>query len=70
MIYVLYIPKRYEVFIRGIVKKSTADVILLNKFKRIIAIKEKVGKIQEVSVSLLLKTKGTYSGHFCLKFYL
>ena len=59
-------------FFRGIVKKYTADLILLTKFKRIIGMKKKLKQNMEVPVSLMefsLQTQGSFDGFFCLKFY-
>ena len=60
-------PETLEMLIKGIVKKSTTDVILQTRFKRIMAMKEIFAQIMEVSVSLLeylLQTQGTFSGLF------
>ena len=59
--------------LRGIVKKYTADLILLTKFKKIIGMKEKFAQNAEVPVSLtgyLLQTQESFGGFFCLKFYI
>ena len=51
-----------ECFCRGIVKKYTADLILLTKFKKIIGMKEIFAQIMEVPVSLigfLLQSQGS-----------
>ena len=48
---------------RGIVKKYTADLILLTKFKKIIGMKKKFAHSMEVPVSLmgfLLQTQGSF----------
>ena len=58
---------------RGIVKKYTANLILLTKFKKIIGIKEKFVQNMEEQVSLLeflLQTQGSFAWIFCLKFYI
>ena len=58
---------------RGIVKKYTADLILLTKFKKIIGMKEIFAQIMEVQVSLieiLLQTQGSFGGFFYLTFYI
>ena len=60
-------------FFRGIVKKYTADLILLTKFKKIIGMKEIFAQIMEVQVSLtefLLQTQGSFGGFFYLTFYI
>ena len=52
---------------RGIVKKYTADLILLTKFKKIIGMKENFAQNMEVPVSLmefLLQTQGTFAAFF------
>ena len=49
--------------LRGIVKKYTADLILLTKFKKIIGMKEKFAQNPEVPVSLmglLLQTQESF----------
>ena len=49
--------------LRGIVKKYTADLILLTKFKKIIGMKEKFAQNAEVPVSLmgfLLQTQESF----------
>ena len=40
-LYFLHIQKRCKMFFRGIVKKYTADLILLIKFKKIVGMQEK-----------------------------
>ena len=58
---------------RGIVKKYTADLILRNKFKKMIGMKEKFAQNMELLVSLmefLLQTQGSFGGFFCLNFYI
>ena len=58
---------------RGIVKKYTADLILLTKFKKIIGAKEKSAQNREAPVSFmefLLQHQGYFCGFFCLKFYI
>ena len=48
---------------RGIVKKYTADLTLLTKFKKIIGMKKKFAQIMEVPVSLmgfLLQTQESF----------
>ena len=58
---------------KGIVKKYTADVILLTKFKKIIGMKEKFVQNMEVPLSVmkfLLQTQGSFGGFFCLTFYI
>ena len=40
-LYFLHIQKRWEMFLRGIVKKYAADLILLIKFKKIVGMQEK-----------------------------
>ena len=57
---------------RGIVKKYTADLILLTKFKKIIGMKKKCAQIMEVPVSLmgfLLQTQESFDWYFYLMFY-
>ena len=52
---------------RGIVKKYTADLILLAKFKKVIGMKEKFAQNMEVQVSFmefLLRTQGSLVGFF------
>ena len=54
-------------FVKGMVKKSTADVIWLTKFKRVIGMNEWFVQIMKISVSLmeyLLQTQGTFSSFF------
>ena len=56
-----------------IVKKYSADLILLTKFKKLIGVKEKFAQNMEVPVSLmkfLLQTQGSFGGFFCLTFYI
>ena len=71
-IYFIY-PETLEVLIKGIVKKSTTDVILHARFRRIMAMKEIFAQIMEVSVSLLeyLYTPNPRDVQWfvCLKFY-
>ena len=58
-------------FFRGIVKKYTADLILLIKFKRIIGVEEKFAQNMEVPVSLMeffLQIQRSFGGFFCLRF--
>ena len=53
--------------LRRIVKKYTADLILLTKFKKIIGMKEKFAQNMEVPVSLmefLLQNQGSFGGSF------
>ena len=57
---------------RGIVKKYTADLMLLTKFKKIIGMKKKFAQIMEVPVSLmgfLLQTQESFDWYFYLMFY-
>ena len=52
---------------RGIVKKYTADLTLLTKFKKIIGMYEKYAQNMDVSVSLvefLLETQRTFGIFF------
>ena len=56
-----------------IVRKYSADLILLTKFKKLIGVKEKFAQNMEVPVSLmkfLLQTRGSFGGFFCLTFYI
>ena len=56
-----------------IVRKYSADLILLTKFKKLIGVKEKFAQNMEVPVSLLkflLQTQGSVGGFFCLTFYI
>ena len=56
-------------FVRGTVKKSTVDVILLTAFKRIIGMNVKFVQITKTSVSLtevLLQIKMTFVLFFVL----
>ena len=56
-----------------IVRKYSADLILLTKFKKLIGVKEKFAQNMEVPVSLmkfLLQTLGSFGGFFCLTFYI
>ena len=56
-----------------IVRKYSADLILLTKFKELIGVKEKFAQNMEVPVSLmkfLLQTLGSFGGFFCLTFYI
>ena len=58
---------------RGIVKKYTAGLILLTKFKKIIGMKERFLKNMEVLVSImefLLQSPRELGGFFCLTFYI
>ena len=58
---------------RGIVKKYTADLTFLTKFKKIIAMKEEFPQNMEVSVLLmefLLQTQGSFCRFFSLTFYI
>ena len=58
---------------RGIVKKYTADLILLTIFKKIIGMKEKIAQSMEVPVSVtefLLPKQGSFGGFVCLTFYI
>ena len=58
---------------RGIVKKYTADLILLTIFKKIIGMKEKIAQSMKVPVSVmefLLQTQGRFGGFVCLTFYI
>ena len=58
---------------RGTVKKYTADLILLTKFKKIFGMKGRFTQNIEVQVSLmefLLQTQGRLGGFFCLTFYI
>ena len=48
----LHIQKCQKMFSRGIVKKYTAYLMLLTKFKKIIAMQEKFAQNMEVQVSL------------------
>ena len=50
---VLHIQKRQEILFRGILKKYTADLILLTKFKKIIGAQKNFGQNMEVQVSLM-----------------
>ena len=52
---------------RGIVKKYTADLILLTKFKKIMGMKEKFAQNMEVQVSFmefLLQIQESFGGFF------
>ena len=56
---------------RWVVKKHTADLILLTKFKKIIGMKEKFVQNMEKPVSLmefLLQTQGSFGGFFVWRF--
>ena len=56
-----------------IVRKYSADLILLTKFKKLIGVKEKFAQNMEVPFSLLkflLQTQGSVGGFFCLTFYI
>ena len=58
---------------REIVKKYTADLILLTKFKTIIGMKEKFVQNIEVPVSLmeiLMQNQESFDSFFSLTFYL
>ena len=69
---ILHIQKSCEILFRGIVKKYTADLILLTKFKKIIGMKEKFAQNIEVAISLmelLLPTQESFDRYFCLIFY-
>ena len=60
---------------RGIVKKYTADLILLTKLKKIVKVGMKENFLQniEVAVSLmefLLQTQESFDGFFCLTFHI
>ena len=58
---------------RGIVKKYTADLILLTKLKKIVGMKENFLQNIEVAVSLmefLLQTQESFDGFFCLTFHI
>ena len=55
------------------VKKCTAELILLTIFKKIIGMKEKFAQNMEVPISLmefLLQTQESFGRFFCLKFYI
>ena len=56
---------------RWAVKKHTADLILLTKFKKIIGMNEKFVQNMEKTVSLmefLLQTQGSFGGFFVWHF--
>ena len=70
---ILHIYKLWGMLFRGIVKKYTADLILLTKFKKIKISKEKSAQNMEAPVSLmefLLQHRGYFCGFFCFKFYI
>ena len=70
---VLHIQKRWEMLFRGIVKKYTADLILLTKLKKIVGMKENFLQNIEVALSLtefLLQTQESFDGFFCLTFHI
>ena len=55
------------------VKKYTAYLIVLTKFKKEIGMKEKFEQNMEVPVSLmefLPQNQGSFGGFFCFKFYI
>ena len=57
--------------LQGIVKKYTADLILLTKFRKVVGMKEKFTQNMEAPVSLkkfLLQTQGTFGGGFSFFF--
>ena len=58
--------------LQGIVKKYTADLVLLTKFRKVVGMKEKFTQNMEAPVSLkkfLLQTQGTFGGFFFEFFY-
>ena len=70
---ILHIQKLWEMLFREIVKKYTADLILLTKFKTIIGMKEKFVQNIEVPVSLmeiLMQNQESFDSFFSLTFYL
>ena len=57
--------------LQGIVKKYTADLVLLTKFRKVVGMKEKFTQNMEAPVSLkkfLPQTQGTFGGVFFLNF--
>ena len=67
-----YLKALEDALYRGIVKKYTADLILLNQFKKIICIKEKFAQNIEVHQfhlwSFYSKHKRALMDFFCLTF--